>query len=121
MSFFAHTHDSQPQPGSTLQLLAVHLRNVAELTKQNSVGVSQSDNKLGASAWMAGLLHDLGKYRLEFQQMLLGVSVQKERTCHKQAGAARSFEFGDIPVAFAIATANGLSWKVHKSCQTLLF
>ena len=66
MSFFAHTHDSQPQPGSKWQPLAVHLRNVAELAKQNAVGISQSDNKLAASAWMAGLLHDLGKYRPEF-------------------------------------------------------
>ena len=107
MSFFAHTHDSQPQPGSKWQPLAVHLRNVAELAKQNAVGISQSDNKLAASAWMAGLLHDLGKYRPEFQQMLLGVSVQKERTYHKQAGAAKAVEFADIPVAFAIAGHHG--------------
>ncbi len=107
MSFFAHTHDSQPQPGSKWQRLAVHLRNVAELAKQNAVGVSQSDNTLAASAWMAGLLHDLGKYRPKFQQMLLGVPVQKERTYHKQAGAAKACEFGDIPVAFAIAGHHG--------------
>jgi CRISPR-associated endonuclease/helicase Cas3 len=107
MSFFAHTHDSQPQPGDKWQRLSVHLRNVAELAKQNAGGVSQSESTLAASAWMAGLLHELGKYRLEFQKMLRGVPVQREKTYHKQAGAAKAADLQDFPVAFAIAGHHG--------------
>lgn len=75
MSFFAHTHDSEPQPGAKWQLLSTHLRNVAELAKQNAVAASPPSTMLAGSVWTAGLLHDLGKYRPEFQQMLRGVHV----------------------------------------------
>ncbi len=107
MSFFAHTHDSQPQPGDKWQLLAEHLNNVAALAARNAVGVSGEDQRLIASARLAGFLHDLGKYRPEFQQMLRGVPVQKEKTYHKQAGAAKAAELHDLPVAFAIAGHHG--------------
>ncbi len=107
MSFFAHTHDSQPQPGDKWQSLSAHLRNVAELAKQNACGVSKADGTLVNSAWIAGLLHDLGKYRPEFQQMLQGIPVQKEKTFHKQAGAAKACELRNFPVAFAIAGHHG--------------
>jgi CRISPR-associated endonuclease/helicase Cas3 len=107
MSFYAHTHDSQPKPGDKWQSLSSHLRNVAELARQNARGVSKADGTLVNSAWIAGLLHDLGKYRPEFQQMLQGIPVQKEKTYHKQAGAAKACELRNFPVAFAIAGHHG--------------
>lgn len=107
MIFYAHTNAAEQEPGSKWQELAIHLRSVADLAKRYALGISQSNENLAASAWMAGLLHDLGKYRPEFQQMLRGVPVQKEKTYHKQAGAAKAFEFSDIPVAVAIAGHHG--------------
>jgi CRISPR-associated endonuclease/helicase Cas3 len=107
MSFYAHTHDSQPQPGDKWQALSSHLQNVAELARQNACNASKADGAMVNSAWMAGLLHDLGKYRPEFQQMLRGTPVQRERTYHKQAGAAKACELRDFPVAFAIAGHHG--------------
>lgn len=54
------------------------------------------------SSALSGLLHDLGKYRIEFQQMLLG-----HKTYHKQAGAVKAAFLKDVPVAFAIAGHHG--------------
>ena len=39
--------------------------------------------------------------------MLLKISVQKEKTYHKQTGAAKAAELQDFPVAFAIAGHHG--------------
>jgi CRISPR-associated endonuclease/helicase Cas3 len=65
------------------------------------------DQVLAATARAAGLLHDLGKYRLGYQQMIRGVPVQKELTYHKQAGAAKAFEGRNAPLAFAIVGHHG--------------
>jgi CRISPR-associated endonuclease/helicase Cas3 len=107
MSIFAHSHSSQSEPGSNWQLLPEHLRNVASLARSNAVGTRDAESSLSDSAWMAGLLHDLGKYRPEFQQMLRGLNVQRERTYHKQAGAAKAYDFQDVCVSFAIAGHHG--------------
>jgi CRISPR-associated endonuclease/helicase Cas3 len=48
------------------------------------------------------LLHDLGKYRPEFQKMLRG-GPKGEQTRHKQAGAAEAADGKRLDVAFAIA------------------
>jgi CRISPR-associated endonuclease/helicase Cas3 len=107
MEFFAHTHESQDQPGDKWQPLSVHLRQVAVLAEQYASRITTADSSFARSAWLAGLLHDLGKYRLEFQQMLRGIPVQKEKTFHKQAGAAKASELGNFPVAFAVAGHHG--------------
>ena len=103
-NYYAH---SGRQPDlSDWQSLADHLRGVAN----SAVAMMQSANAAEPfcrSANLAGLLHDLGKYRPEFQQMIRGGSPPRERTYHKQAGAAKAYFLGDIPVAFAVAGHHG--------------
>src|SRR5437879_12241453 len=71
--YYAHTAgNGHPRPsdgrgaaGDGWQLLSTHLRNVADLA-----GKFAEPLGLPAEAKLAGLLHDLGKYRDEFQQYL---------------------------------------------------
>ncbi|HUP76979.1 MAG TPA: CRISPR-associated endonuclease Cas3'', partial [Pirellula sp.] len=103
-NYYAH---SGRQPDlSDWQSLADHLRCVAKsaLAMMRSANASKS---FCDSANLAGLLHDLGKYRPEFQQMIRGGSPPRERTYHKQAGAAKAYFLGDFPVAYAIAGHHG--------------
>ncbi|MGA2257519.1 MAG: CRISPR-associated helicase Cas3', partial [Thermoguttaceae bacterium] len=68
---------------------------------------------LTTAAYVAGLVHDLGKYRDGFQKKLDFESrkqvppVPREQTFHKQAGAAKAAFAGHIPVSFAIAGHHG--------------
>ncbi len=110
--FFAHS--GLLPDGSDWQLLHKHLETVAELAKIRAMTACPGSVPLAEAAWMAGLLHDLGKYRPEFQQMLRGVAVQREKTFHKQAGAAKAAEGRHVPVAFSIAGHHGgLPDKAH--------
>jgi CRISPR-associated endonuclease/helicase Cas3 len=103
--FFAHSGDKSDH--SDWQLLAEHLQRVAELARFCMADAVPSQPKLAELASAAGWLHDLGKYRDEFQQMIRGIRVQKEMTWHKQAGAARAFDVKNAPIAFAIAGHHG--------------
>jgi len=84
---YAHTAgrpDGKPDPDrSRWQLLATHLRNVASLAKQFAAPLG-----LSAEAELAGLLHDLGKYRVEFQSYLRGERSSSVKTQHAIYGAA---------------------------------
>ena len=99
--FFAHSGDKADL--SDWQLLTVHLRRVAEQAKNRMADAVPNDASLANLADAAGWLHDLGKYRSEFQQMIRNIRVQKEKTWHKQAGAAKAYDVKNVPVAFAIA------------------
>jgi len=106
MSFYAHSHQNHPSPGPKWQPLAAHLVSVGTKARGFLTGSLPNDYKRLAE--MAGLLHDLGKYRPEFQQMLCGLSPPREKTYHKQAGAAKAaIDLQCIPVAFAIAGHHG--------------
>ena len=61
MKFYAHTADDRGQ----WQPLATHLQNVAELAGRFGA-ICRLDNATKS----AGLLHDVGKYRNEFQEYL---------------------------------------------------
>jgi len=76
MPFFAHTKGSDK---SDWQLLSDHLKKTAELAAHMG-----DDSGLSEPAYIAGLLHDVGKYSLNFQRRLEG-SAQK--VDHATAGA----------------------------------
>ena len=86
--FYAHSADSDER--TRWQLLSLHLREVARLAAERAAAATSPGSALEEAARAAGLLHDLGKYRQEFQDLLNG-SLNKgdPRTWHKQAGARR--------------------------------
>lgn len=97
--FFAHSAPDTRADGQQGHPLSVHLRDTGNLAKKHL-------GRVGGCAFglAAGLLHDLGKYSLEFQQYLAGSGKQVE---HSTAGARVAIEkygpkLGKI-LAFCIA------------------
>ena len=76
-AYYAHT--GHRPDGQDWQPLKDHLTSVAQLAQTHAIG-------FGAADWahLVGLLHDLGKYSLAFQQRLHG---SNERADHATAGA----------------------------------
>jgi CRISPR-associated endonuclease/helicase Cas3 len=98
--YYAHTAvraDGTPERDTAKwQLLSTHLRNVAELAKRLADPIG-----LGAEAWLAGLLHDLGKYAKRFQARLHDNSIHGIN--HWAAGTAHAGEtLKQLAVAFAV-------------------
>ncbi|MCC6381841.1 MAG: CRISPR-associated endonuclease Cas3'' [Dehalococcoidia bacterium] len=79
------------------QLLADHLRNVAELAG----GFAEAAGLPRALGEWAGLLHDLGKYSPEFQAHLL--AGDRNFVEHAAHGAAIALAAGSVECAFAVA------------------
>lgn len=104
---YAHSHTSQPQAGDKWHLLAEHLHGVAGLAQQYAEGVAGQPSKFGEAVRIAGLLHDVGKYRTEFQQMIRRLRPKGPSTRHKQAGAAWAADAHQFDAAFAIAGHHG--------------
>ncbi|MEE8583329.1 MAG: CRISPR-associated endonuclease Cas3'' [Acidobacteriota bacterium] len=107
--FFAHSDPHNPgglpgEPGVRWQRLQDHLRSVARLAGQLSREANPNDAKFAESARWAGLLHDLGKYRLEFQRMLVEAvsGGRKKRVPHAVYGAARAFGSRAYDLALAV-------------------
>ncbi|MFH0351855.1 MAG: CRISPR-associated endonuclease Cas3'' [Chromatiales bacterium] len=96
MSFLAHTENANGIP----HLLRDHLQAVGNLA---SYFAGQSCPPLSDVAYWAGLLHDLGKYRDEFQQYLCGKRESSTETHHAVYGAALAYMRGWLGPAFAIA------------------
>ncbi len=94
--FWAHTENPSGKP----HLLKDHLREVGKLARQFA---ERGNPDLAQAAEWAGLLHDLGKYREEFQAYLLGKRQSSHETHHAVYGAALAFKHRNLALAFAIA------------------
>ncbi|TCW62117.1 CRISPR-associated helicase Cas3' [Treponema sp. J25] len=75
--FFAHRREGEVH--EYWQPLIEHLRNTAELARKFG-----ADANVAELAYIAGLVHDLGKYSTEFQKRLEGIGP---RVDHSTAGA----------------------------------
>jgi len=106
MKYYAHTvedEDGKRLPECDWQPLKNHLWNVAMLAERFGQPLG-----IGAEARLAGLLHDLGKYRAEFQRYLRGQCQSSANTQHAIFGAAWAFDCANredklAATAFAIA------------------
>ncbi len=91
--FYAHTDPNNPgrlpEDGANWQLLIAHLKQTAELARKFT-------GQFGAEDWgyIAGLLHDLGKYSDDFQEYLREtcdpdshIETQRGKIDHSTAGA----------------------------------
>jgi CRISPR-associated endonuclease/helicase Cas3 len=97
------------------QPLKSHLSSVAEKALQfaknmqpisllDGQDIKQWKDTFHKTAQRAGLLHDLGKYREEFQEYLLGRRNRGQETNHSVYGSAAALHrFGNDASAFAIA------------------
>ena len=100
VGYFAHS--GQREDHSDWQLLKDHLLGVAGLAKRFAEEARPGDAEFAQAAYTAGLLHDLGKYRPEFQEYIRDKRVKSESTRHKQVGAARALASRRIDLATAI-------------------
>lgn len=95
---------------SDWQLLKRHLKDVAERAKLFAMDAlpdsAENKNWICSEAWWAGILHDLGKYRLEFQEYLAGQKLKSKETAHAVYGAAMAaFHLNANAPALAFAIA----------------
>jgi len=100
--FHARWSEDRSKP----QALRLHLTGVSQRTCEFAHLARPSDSAFGCAAKLAGLLHDLGKYRVAFQKYLdLGDPGRRSiETAHAVYGAAAAGVVWDSSAtAFAIA------------------
>ncbi|MCI0624984.1 MAG: CRISPR-associated helicase Cas3' [Acidobacteria bacterium] len=105
MRFYAHTSENEqgrpePEASGNWQPLSAHLRQVANMAREFGEPFG-----LGTEAELAGLLHDFGKYRDEFQSYLRGQRPGGRETQHAAFGAAWAIEEGRQLMLSAFAVA----------------
>ncbi|MGQ0658196.1 MAG: CRISPR-associated helicase Cas3' [Chromatiales bacterium] len=95
-SYLAHSANSAGMP----HRLKDHLQAVGNLASHFA---GKGSAALKDAAYWTGLLHDLGKYRDEFQQYLRAERDSSTETHHAVYGAALAYRRGWLGPAFAIA------------------
>lgn len=101
MTYYAHTAEDENGkrlPEAAWQKLSVHLQNVASLAAEFAKPFHAEDH-----ARLAGLLHDLGKYRDQFQEYLRGNRASSQETQHAIYGAAQALQTEWLGEIFAVA------------------
>lgn len=93
--FYAH----KSEDGTRWQTLFSHLKNTADLAASFAAPFHGEEE-----AYLAGMLHDIGKYSAAFQRRLNG---SPERVDHSTAGALEARRLRRIAVAFAVAGHHG--------------
>ncbi len=99
--FYAHTAegpDGKRLDETHWQLLGDHLRAVADLARDFARPLG-----LAEEAELAGLLHDLGKYRDEFQDYLFGLRSGGRETQHAIHGALVALQQDCLSASLSIA------------------
>lgn len=101
LKYYAHSANAN----GDWQPLKDHLQNVAALARRFAEAARPGDNEFAGTAYSAGLLHDLGKYRAEFQAYLRGELKASVSTQHAVYGAAWALweDPNLFPVAFGVA------------------
>lgn len=112
MTYLAHTENTAGLP----HLLSEHLKSVGKLARYFAENCSPD---LSEAAFWAGLLHDLGKYRDEFQQYLRAERDSSTETHHAVYGAALAYRQEWLGPAFAIA-GHHAGLHDHNELQTLV-
>jgi CRISPR-associated endonuclease/helicase Cas3 len=110
--YWAHTKNRLGNPHH----LGDHLRGVGNLARQFA---EEANLQLAEAAEWTGLLHDLGKYRDEFQKYLRGESEGGTETHHAVYGAALTFQMRCIGPTLAIAGHHAGLHDWHQLCEEL--
>ena len=113
MPYLAHSENAEGKP----HLLNEHLQGVGELAACFAQAMNPT---LSEAARWAGLLHDLGKYRDEFQEYLRGARESSTETHHAVYGAAIGYEKRCLGLAFAIAGHHAGLHDGHKLRDDLI-
>ncbi len=111
-NYWAHTENTEGKP----HLLHEHLRSVGQLASQFA---AEMNPQLCEAAQWAGLLHDLGKYRDEFQMYLRGERESSEDTHHAIYGAALTFQQKTLGPTLAIAGHHAGLHNWHQLAEEL--
>ncbi len=103
MQYYAHTSPYNNENGPWHKLYD-HLDSVARMANQFAQDALPDCPDFADKAFLAGLLHDLGKYRQEFQEYLHGKRISSPETHHSIYGASAGlFDFNSLGSAVTIA------------------
>lgn len=96
--------------------LAAHLLDVAKRASEFARRARPGDESFASIAFWAGLVHDLGKYRPEFQDYLLGRRTKSEETQHAVFGAAWAWVNLGKAIAFSV-NGHHAGMPSHGKCE----